>query len=373
MEITVSKDKLGWALGIAQNMVAKKTTMPILVNLLLTAEGNECRISASDLELTAVVKVPATVKSPGSTTINAKVFSDIVRELPEGEIHLKLTEGERLEITNQKTKLKMIGVSAEEYPALPGIGLQTKAKIDGKQLADMIGKTIYAVATDETRFNLSGVCFEAVEGADKGKKALRMIATDGHRLAVVTRPVEGLSFTNSIIVPRKGLVELKKLLDGNSDREVGVAVEEGFLVVEIDNAKMAMRLIDAEFPDCSQVIPKKKGKCAQIDTHSLSQALKRVALMVTDKGKGVRLDFSEGTLRVSSQSPELGEGREELPIEYTGEPVSIGFNANYIIDVGASLEGSKGVCIEHQGELGPAKIYSTSDESYFGIVMPMRL
>ena len=373
MELIVTKERLNWALGVTQSMVAKKTTMPILANVLLSVSDGELRVSASDLELTAVVKIPATVKGKGSTTVNSKVFSEIVRELPDGEVSLKLTEGERLEIVSGKSKLRINGVSAEEYPALPGMSLSTTARVSGAALAEMISKTIYAVSTDETRFNLSGVCFEMVDGENKGSKLLRGVATDGHRLAAITRSVEGLSLNASVIAPRRGLSELRRLLEAHGDKEVGLSISEGFFAAEVDNAKITMRLIDAEFPDCGQVIPKKRGKKALISTTQLVPALRRVSLMVSDRGKGVRFDLSPSTLKISSQSPELGEASEEISIQYEGESASIGFNATYLLDVATSLEGHATIVLEHQGELGPSKLYSESDESYFGIVMPMRL
>ncbi len=376
MQITVSKSELNQLLSLIQTIVEKRNTMPILANVLLTAADGTLRASATDLEITAVGMINAQVQTPGSTTVSARVFCDIVKELPEGPVTLNLTEGERIEIASGKSKMRVIRVSAEEYPALPGATLKPRSAILAKQLSEMISKTSYAVSLDETRFNLSGVCFDLVDGP-KGAKALRMVATDGHRLSMITREAHNISFSDSVLVPRKGLTEIRKLVEGNNG-EVGFDINEGFLVLEstgsqITSAKVAVRLIDGEFPDYKQVIPKDKGTVAVVASRDLSQALRRVSLMVTDKAKGVRLDFSAEQLRISSSSPELGDASEELAASYNGSPISVGFNAKYLMDFCDSISEDSQICVELHGELGPGKLWVQGDESYFGIVMPMRL
>lgn len=375
MDITLSKADLNRALSVIQSIVAKRTTMPILSNVLLSASGKQLKISATDLEITAVFNAPAQVRSKGSTTVNAKVFGDIVRELPDGELTIKLTEGERVEITSHKSKLRMIGVSADEYPGLPGISFEPKSKIGSQQLLEMINKTIYAVSFDEARFNLNGVCFEIItEG--KGKKAestLRMVATDGHRLSMINRPACGLDFQGRVIVPRKGLSELRKVLSPDEDIPVGIAIEEGFLIVETGDTKISMRLVDGEYPNYEQVIPSTKGSVASLKSSDLSQALRRTALMVTDRGKCVKLDIAKDSLRITSSSPELGDAVEELPVSYSGPALSIGFNALYMLDFATSLGEDQTISLELNGELGAGKLYAEGDQSYLGIVMPMRL
>ncbi len=374
MDITISKAELNRALYLTQSIVERKTTMPILVNVLISASDRKLKIAATDLEITAMATAAAEVRSPGSTTVNAKVFADIVRELPDGEVTVKLGEGERVEITAKNSKLKMIGVTAEEYPSLSGLAFTPKSKLPAPQLLEMIEKTLYAVSFDETRYNLNGVCFELTGG--KGKKdpqSLRMVATDGHRLALVTRPVSGMSFTERVIVPRKGLTEVKKIVEGAGDKDIGFDIVDGFLVVESGDAKIAMRLIDGEFPDYNQVLPKDKGTVATLNAGEFAQALRRVVLMVSDKNKCVKLDFAKSSLRISSSSPELGEASEELAVSYDGKPLSVGFNAKYLLDIALSIQESQNLAMELHGELGPGRCYAEGDEAYEAIVMPMRL
>lgn len=377
MDIIISKEELNKGLLLARSIVEQKTTMPILTNVLLSAGEGGLKIAATDLEITALAFAKAEVKSKGSTTVSAKILGELVRELPDGDVRIKLGQGERLEVAAGNTKLIMNGVSADEFPSLPGLGFEVKGKISSAQLEDMIDNTLYAVSMDEARFNLGGVCFEMFEeGAGKGKKgskSLRMVATDGHRLAMTTRPVGNLDFAERVIVPRKGLSEIRKLLSGLDDRDIGIGIYEGFLVIDTPEAKVSMRLIDGEFPDYNQVLPKQKGALATVQSEDLAQALRRASLMVTDKGKGVRMDFAKGELRISSSSPELGEAKESLPLKYEGEPLTVGFNAKYVSEIAASLKESQPLCVELHGELGPGMFYPERDESYVSIVMPMRL
>ncbi len=371
MEISISRNELNKALASVQSIVQKKTTMPILSNALLSASQSSLNISATDLEIALSAKASAKISKDGSTTVNAKVLYDVVKELPDSEVTLKVGEGERLEVICGKSRTRIIGASAEEFPGLPGQGISPKAKIQSKQLGEIIAKTIYSVSMDETRFNLNGVNFEIVDG--EKEKSLRLVATDGHRLAMITRPAGNINFKKSVLVPRKGLLEISKLISEYPSDDVLVGIEEGFIVIEAPGAKLSIRLIDGEFPDYRQVMPKTKGVKATANGAELAMALRRVSLMVTDKAKGAKLDFSKGNLRISSYSPELGDASEEISIDYNGEPLSVGFNARYLLDIISAVNESQRFVLELHGELGPGKIYPESDESCLAIVMPMRL
>jgi DNA polymerase-3 subunit beta len=375
MELKITQTDLSKALSFIQSIVERKTTMPILANVLLRADSEgTLKLSATDLETTAIVEVPAEVSREGTTTISAKIFHEVVRELPNRDVSLSLSEGERLQVTSGSSKFSIVGVHSEEFPSLPGMSIAPECSVKGTQLLEMIQKTVYAVSHDETRFNLNGVCFESAKGKGKGATSLlRLVATDGHRLSLIQRPLAGIDFEGSPIVPTKGLLEVRKVLDEIGDQEVKVTISDGFFVVDTGKAKVSMRLIDGEFPDYHQVLPKKEGISISISVADLSQALRRASLMVTDKGKCIKLDFSTGKLRLSSSSPELGESSEELDLDYKGEPLSVGFNARYLLDFAASLPEQSQLIMMLSGELGPAKLYEERDDSYFGIVMPMRL
>lgn len=380
MNFTVSKEEISKALSLISTIVEKKTTMPIMANVLISAEDGFVRFSGSDLDITALATVNAKVKERGSTTVNAKMLTEIVRELPEGDVLITLGDGERLEIKTKHSKLRIIGVSAQEYPSLAGLSIQTKTRIPAQTLLEMIQSTIYAVSNDETRFNLSGVCFELVEKdgpkivRKKGSTAsLRLISTDGHRLALITRPVENLEFSGRVIAPKKGLAELRKILEECRDSEIGIEISEGFIVVEAPTMKLSMRLIDGEFPDYNRALPEKEGTKLTVSSEEIAQALRRVALVVSDKQKCVKFDLSKGSLRISSSSPELGDAYEELAVEYKGPDLTVGFNAKYLLDIATIVGESKRLVMELNGETGPGKFYGEGDDSCLGVVMPMRI
>lgn len=381
MDITIPKNSLSRALQITQSAVAKRTTMPILANILLSASDDELKISSSDLELSVLANAKAKVKQQGSTTVSARVFADVIRELPEGEVKICVSEGERVEVFCGTSHFKIYGKAADEYPTLPGLNTAVSGQVEAGLLVEMINKTLYASSMDETRFNLNGVCFEIVGGAGNGKgkkgaaeeKSLRMVATDGHRLAMITRPVHGFTFEGRIIVPRKGLSELRRVLELEQAKQAGLGVKDGFLICETPSFKISVRLIDGEYPDYSQVIPAEKGEVALVKGPDLIQAVRRVMLMVTDREKCVRLHFSGDKLRITSSSPEIGEASEELALKYEGDVLTLGFNALYLMDVASSLSQDGNIKLELHGELGPGKFALENDESSTAIVMPMRL
>lgn len=385
MEITIPKSELSKLLHITLAIAEKKSTMPILGNLLLSAEDKKFTVTASDLEITAVANSSANVKKKGSITVSSKVFGDLVRELPDGDVTIRAGERDRVEVVAGSSKLKIVGVGAEEYPVPPGLSLETKCKLSAQTLIEMINKTLYAVSLDEGRYNMNGVCVELVK--DGKNSGLRMIATDGHRLALITRPLEGVDFTglvargtkkgdavsDHVIVPRKGLAEVRKALETAGDVPVGVDVIQGFLVVQGPSWKLVVQLLDTEFPNYEQVLPKAPGTKIAVLSSQLAQALKRVSLVVSDKNKGVRLDFFTNLVRISSSSPEVGEAQEEVEVQYKGRDFSVGFNARYVMDVLSTVGENQPFILELSGETGPGKFYSEADESSIGIVMPLRL
>lgn len=372
LHVVVQRADVHKALAMAQSIVERKTTMPILSNILLSAKDGNFKISATDLEIASVIKVPGKIKGQGSLTVNGKILSELVKELGDGDIEFRVVEGARLKISSNRSELNIVGVSAEEYPSLPGVSLDTKGKISASLLQEMIQRTLYCVSADETRFNLTGVCFEWLEDKKSGSQ-LRLAATDGHRLAAITRPVSGLSITERVIVPKKGLQELRRLLEEQVQEEIGFSIQEGFMVVETNEAKMSVRLIDGEFPDYHQVIPKDPGSEVRVRSADLAQALRRVSLVIPDKIKGVEFNIAQGGLKISSSSSELGDAKEELIVDYAGEPIRVGFNARYVLDLIQSFGEESTLVMDLHGEVGPGRFFTEQDRACIAIVMPMRL
>lgn len=374
MMIEVEKKDFMSLLGKTQNIVEKRNTMPILVNVLLEAGQGRLKVFATDLEVSLTDEISVLREKPGRVAVNAKNLFDIVKELGEAPITLTRKDNNWLEITQngRKSVFNIVGISAEEYPVFPSYSTKDFLKLDSAMLSEMIEKTIYSVSTDETRYHLNGVFFE--KQANTGKEVYRMVATDGHRLSLVDRQVEvkgsGLP-ANGVIIPRKGLFEIKKLLDQvNGDCEM--AVEGSQLIVRHASTVLMVRLIEGKYPNYQQLIPQKLTNHALINRELLLSCLKRVSLLSNQKYKGVTLALSSGKLEISSNNPELGDAKEELEIRYAGAELKIGFNARYMLDVLNSFDDDE-VDLELNDQLSPGLIRPHNDASYTCVVMPMRI
>lgn len=371
MQVLVEKYDIQKAVSLCLSVIEKKATMPILSNILISAKNDKLTFSASDLEVTAITTIPAKVNKQGETTISSRIFGDLVRELSENKVELELKENERLEIRSGKASWKIIGVSAEEYPTLPGIGINSTSRVSATMFLDMINKTIYATSEDETAFNLTGVYF--CNYTKDQKTSFRMVGTDGNRISIISKELKEIKIDEGVIVPKKGLSEIRKFLSDLEDADIGIGICDGFLVIDTQNTKLSMRLIDGDFPRFEQVLPSSKESLAKVNTKEFYRAIRRVSILATDKTKGVKLNFGENFLRVYSSSQELGEGHEEFSIEYLGEPLEVAFNGSYLQDFATSVGEASEIIIELNGEVSPAKFYTESDPDYFSIIMPMRM
>jgi DNA polymerase-3 subunit beta len=369
MELTIRVPELVKALQRVQGIVEKKTTMPILGNALLkSASKSKITVSATDLEIGLVADYDAEVAKTGSMTLGAKALFDIVRSLPEKTVSLRQTANQWVEISCGKVKYRVVGMASDSFPTLPSFDDVPFFSVDPVVFREMIDKTLYAVSTDETRYNLTGVFCEAIAGS----AGIRMVATDGHRLAVVERPTtERPTIKEGVIIPRKGLVELRRLLE-----EVGEGGRLGFVensaVFEKSGITLTMRLVDGRFPDYQQVIPTSSSRRMKIGRQPLSDALKRTSLLSPDKAQGVRFDLSDGNLALSTNNPDLGEAREDLDVDYHGDPLKIGFNFRYISDVLTTISENE-VELELTDELSPGVVRGVGSEGYRAVIMPMRI
>lgn len=368
MEIKAKRGDLLATLYWMQSIVERRNTMPILANVLIESQKNEIRLTATDLEVGVRGYVEGEVVKEGTVTINAKKLYEIVREVPTDQVQLKRLENDWVEIKSGKSVFKIVGMEAREFPQFPkfdGKGLSTTP---ASTIRQMIERTIFSVSTDETRYSLNGVF---IEEGDGGK--VRMVSTDGHRLAFEERALGSLGLTKGVILPRKGLAELKKLLDSGEDEVVSIGFRENMGLVVKNKVELFMRLIDGDFPDYTKVIPKGNPNVARIEHNELLQALRRVSILSSERYKGIRMDFSDGSVSISANNPDLGEATEEIDAEYSGKPVSIGFNARYLLDVLGVLSGEGEIEIELKDELSPSVIRKRGQEGYLYVLMPMRL
>ena len=375
MELKIGVTELAKALGRSQGIAEKKSTMPILSHVLLEAKkGNELQISATDLDLSVSSTHTCEVAREGAVAVPAKHLYEIVRALPEQTVTLKRASNNYLEVKSGPSEFRIVGLPAEDFPALPRFEKLNFVDVDPKSLLDQIERTFFAASNDETRYNLNGVFFEP-QGA-----VLRLVATDGHRLTVSERPLAGdFALKKGVILPKKGLQELRKLLteaaeSGQEKPSSQLGFAENSAVFKRPGVILVMRLIEGLFPDYQQVIPKPGEKIIKVGRQRFLETLRRVSLLSSDKSHAVKLELSAGTLRVLSQNPDLGDAREDVPVEYAGEPLKIGFNSRYLTDVVAALKADD-VQLELADDLSPVVLKGAgeADAGYTAVVMPMRI
>ncbi|MFL5400223.1 MAG: DNA polymerase III subunit beta [Myxococcales bacterium] len=377
MELQIGIDEFSRALYRAQGIVEKKSTMPILASVLLEATNADgqgrLRVSAFDLEIGVTGTHPAEVMKAGSVALKHKELYDIIRALPEKTAVLRREANNRVRITSGTAEFNIVGQPAEDYPPFPRAEKVSLVPIDPGQLLEMIEKTQFAISADETRHNLNGVYFETAQGN------IRMVATDGHRLALIERPAPGnFNLKKGVIVPRKGLLELKRLLEEDHEGPCELGFTETSGVFQRGDVQMVMRLIDGIFPDYMQVIPKEADRTLTVDRPRLLDTLRRMSILSSDRTtNAVKFELGKDTLKVTSQNPDLGDAKEEIPVTYAGTALQIGFNARYLMDVLTVVDSAQ-MDVELCDELSPGVLKPTGQAAgiasrYTAVIMPMRI
>ncbi len=374
MKFSIAKGELLRGLARIQSIVEKRNTMPILANVLIEArkDGTDpiVELAATDLEVSVRSLHPADVSKAGRVTASAKKLYEIVRELPDEPVQIEATPNSYVSVRCARAAFELAGNAAEEYPVLPVLAPGETLSLPAVLLGQMIERTMYAASADETRYNLNGVFVEYL--GESGK--LRMVATDGHRLAYVDRPlgVEVQGLARGVIIPRKGLTEFKRLVDEEDADEVELGFEANSALVCKRGVTLCMRLIEGEFPNYRQVIPQPGRHQIVLAAEPLIQALRRVLVVAAERSRAVKLELGAGTLRLSSNNPDVGEAREELDIDYMGEELALAFNARYLLDA-LSFLGAKEVRLGLQDSVSPAQLAPADDADSLAVVMPMRL
>lgn len=369
MEVTIERNELLASLYLVQGIVERRTTIPILGNVLIQTGKSGITIAATDQEIAVRRQCKADVKQKGSLTTGARKFYEMIREFGEGPVAIRSLENNWIEVSAGRSRFRLVGMDSRDFPAMPEPSSDKGRawKIGGEVLTDMIEHTVFAVSADETRVNLNGIFAECSE---EGR--LRMVATDGHRLAMITRDVESAEPGKGVIIPRKAVMELRKVLEsGNEPLEI--SIDEGVAHAIRGSVQMSMRLVEGEFPDYQQVIPSKSERKAIMAAGELLAALRRVSIVSSERTRGVRLQLESEKLELSSINPDVGEAAEEIEVEYEGDPVGVGFNAKYLIDALSVLSSEERIEIGLNDELSPGAIRRPDDPDYCYIVMPMRL
>jgi DNA polymerase III subunit beta len=370
MNITVGNEDFLKILGRTQGVVDRRHSMAILTNLVINAGASEIAVVATDLEVSLRQTIAAKVTEPGSVALSARKLFEIVRESTSPEVTVRSLDGHGVGVSYGRSSFRLLGIDASEHPGMPspdgGEG-GAAFELEAEELAEIIEKTLFAVSHDDTRSNLAGVHLDA--GAKKG--FIRLVATDGHRLAVVDRKAKGTSPKEGVILPRKGLSEVLKVLPEVSGT-ITVRVVGNEAIVELPGCVLSMRLVEGTFPDYKQVVPKESSKIVHVDRDAFLQTVRRVSLLSSEKARGIRLGLSPGRLEISANNPDLGEASEDLEVEYAGGDLEIGFNARYILDVLQVFPEGSQVEMGLGDQLSPGVIKG-ADAGYSYVVMPMRI
>jgi DNA polymerase-3 subunit beta len=370
MEITVSKFELLRELTATQGVVERKTTIPILSNYLFEAARDKLSLTATDLDLSLRTSCNAKVKKEGACTIPARKLYDYVRLLPDADITIKLLENHWVSIRCGRSNTKMVGMAKSNFPGLPVFPAAGTIKIPAAVLRSMIAKTGFAIASEESRYTLNGALMVLKP------ESITMVATDGHRLAHVERAgekFEGVSGEMKTLIPKKAMDELKSLLDSDVET-IDFAKDESTLFFRVGPRLLTSRQLTGQFPNYEAVLPKDISKSIALHGEELGAAIARVAQFADERSRAVRLRLEKGELKLSASSTETGESEDSIEVAYDGEPMAIGFNAQYLMDF-IKATGSCDVKLELKdaqsaGQLRPAE---GEDYKYRYIVMPMRI
>ncbi len=379
MKFRIDKKNIMNLLVKTQNIAEKKTTMPSLINVLLKAGENKLKIFVTNLEVSLTDEVETEVQEDGKIAVNAKHLFEIVRELDdEGKIILEVASKgnvfpDRLHIEQGKSLFNIVYLDHSEYPVFPTLKIENFIELDKKIFMEMIDRTIYSVSNDETRYHLNGVFFENRKFDEKNY--FRMVSTDGHRLSLVDKLTDVETLKLGVIVPRKGLIEIRKIIDF-SNEPVLVAIEGSQFVLKTGNTVLMIRLIEGKYPDYKKLIPEdivnEKEKSILFNRENLLNFIRRVSLLSDQKSNGINFTFSEGKMKMTSNNPELGDAKEEMDVEYSGDEIEIGFNAGYLMDILNSFSEEKFVFYFRDG-FSPGVIQPEKDRDYTCVVMPIRL
>jgi DNA polymerase III subunit beta len=370
MEITVSKAELLRELTATQGVVERKTTIPILSNYLFEAAGDKLTLTATDLDLSLRTSCNAKVKKEGACTIPARKLYDYVRLLPDADVTIKLLENQWVSIRCGRSNTKMVGMARSNFPSMAVFPTVAVVKIPAPVLRAMIAKTGFAIATEESRYTLNGALMVLKA------ESITMVATDGHRLAHVERAgekIEGVSGEMKTLVPKKAMDELKILLDSEVEA-VEFAKAETTLFFRVGPRLLTSRQLTGQFPNYEAVLPKDNNKSITVQSEALGAAIARVAQFADERSRAVRLRLEKGELTLSASSTETGESEDSIEVEYNGDPMAIGFNAQYLTDfIKAVGAGDVKLDLKDPQSAGQLRPAEGEDYKYRYIVMPMRI
>jgi DNA polymerase-3 subunit beta len=371
MEVTIDRNELLKAVSRVQSIIEKRSNMPILSTILLTAEDGHIYLSATDLEISIQQKLSAKVVDSGSITLPGRKLFEMAKESKGSVIHIKEKENNRIFVTDEKARYNLPSLSADEFPLFVEPEDVVSVEVDTHVLREMINKTIFSVTMDEAGFKLSGVYTEKV--ALKGKTYLRMVSTDGHRLSMIDKEIkniEGIEIESGIMVPKKGMAELLKLT--SEGETIILGFKKNNCVAKKENCVIVIRLLESRFPDYNAVIPQKSTCKVQIERDSIFECMKRMMILTDENYRGVKITLDHNTMELASNHPDLGDAQDNLEVQYEGERLEMGFNAKYFIDVLQAME-SEVVELAFIDDSSPCVLTGSADKGFLGLIMPMRI
>ena len=372
MRVTLERSNLLKSLNHVHRVVERRNTIPILSNVLISADGASIELKATDLDLEVTEATAANVEQGGATTVPAHLLYDIVRKLPDGaEVMLKTDEnGASMTVISGRSSFKLQCLPQSDFPELSAGSFSHIFRLDSSALRALIERTQFAISTEETRYYLNGIYFHTIES--DGKLMLRAVATDGHRLARAEMEAPaGSEGMPGVIIPRKTVSEIQKLVD---DPDVAVTTELSDTKIRftIGSVILTSKLIDGTFPDYQRVIPTGNDKKLVIDRQTFAQAVDRVSTISSERGRAVKLAIGDGQVTLTVNNPDSGSATEELAADYDADPIEIGFNARYLLDIAGQLNGSEArFMLADSGS--PTLIHDTADENALYVLMPMRV
>ncbi|MEZ4585850.1 MAG: DNA polymerase III subunit beta [Gemmatimonadales bacterium] len=367
MKFTITREKLHEGLGAVTASVPTKTTLPVLSNILVESTGDGIRLSGTDLDIAVSMVVPAQVDQEGATTLPARKLAEIVRELPSSAIRFASSGEQRVQIECGRSRFKLLGLSRDEFPAFPAVQFDGGWTVAAKDLQKLIGHVAFAASTEESRPILNGVLWEL------RPDRMRMVATNGHRLARMDVPVKGAGGQADLIVPPKALEQIRRLF--RPEDEIEIARSDNHLGFRAAGTQVFTRLIEGPYPNYEQVIPRENDKIVTVDRGAFTAAIRRMSIVASDQTHRIRLAFTSGSCKLSVTTPDLGDAQEEMTVSYDGDPLEIGFNASYLLEVLKFMPTDevrmtfkapeRATTCEPVGWDDPA--------SYLSLVMPLRL
>ena len=365
MRFSITREHLQSGLSAVAAAIPTRTTLPVLSNLLMRAEGDGLRLSGTDLDISVSVRVSAQVEDEGAVTVPAKKLVEIARELEDAPVHLE-AEGDQIRLECGKSRFKLYGLPEDEFPAFPEVDFEKSWRMTAGDLQELISRTSFAVSTEESRPILNGVLWQLREGSTA------MVATNGHRLAKMERPLDATGAPETdLIVPPKALSQVERLYDAGD--EVAVARSENHLAFRSDGRVVYTRLIEGPYPNYDQVIPKDNDKEAVASREGFAAAIRRMAVVASDQTHRVRLSFDDGIIKFRVQTPDLGEGEDELAVDYQGDALEIGFNATYLLEILRYMPDEDVRMTFKAPERAATFAPASGDPDYLCLVMPLRL